>query len=79
MNRSVSTGSHDALEGVDIRELREAIDRSGFWLSAALLDSAICLRLGRPADWPAEHETLIQRCAAVGSALASNPGRGSSR
>jgi hypothetical protein len=24
------------------------------------------VRLGRPADWPAEHETLVDRCAAAG-------------
>jgi hypothetical protein len=111
---------------MDDREVLESLDRSGFWLNQALLDSAVCaelaelydagdalfrstiamarhgfgrgeykyfarplprgvvalrknlyrqlapvanawnLRLGKSADWPAEHEALVERCAMAG-------------
>jgi hypothetical protein len=115
-----------ALSGVDAGAIQESIDRTGFWLSRALLDPPTCaylaglygdrearfratitmgrhgfgrgeykyfdrplpqavdalrkalyallapvanawsVRLGSPAEWPAEHESLAARCAAAG-------------
>jgi hypothetical protein len=126
MNRGELSRFTRALEGMDDREVLEALDRSGFWMSPNLLDLTVCaelaglydegatlfrstiamvrygfgrgeyrhfarplpqgvdairktlyrhlapvandwnLRLGRPADWPAEHETLLERCAQAG-------------
>jgi hypothetical protein len=118
--------STEVLDGVDALGIQEAIDRSGFWLSPAVIDPGTCaelsglyegsealfrstismarhgfgqgeykyfarplpkavdalrkslyrtmapvanawnVRLGWPPDWPADHETLVDRCAAAG-------------
>jgi hypothetical protein len=48
--------------------LPQAIDalRKARYRRIAPVANAWNVRLGRPADWPLEHETLIERCAAAG-------------
>jgi hypothetical protein len=50
------------------RPLPEAIDalRKALYRRLAPVANAWNVRLGRPADWPAEHESLVARCAAAG-------------
>jgi hypothetical protein len=50
------------------RPLPPAVDalRKVLYQRMAPVANAWNLRLGRPADWPAEHETLVDRCAAAG-------------
>jgi hypothetical protein len=126
MNPRVTGLSAEVLVGMEARGIQEAIDRSGFWLSPAVIDPDTCaalaglyestetlfrstipmarygfgqgeykyfgrplppavdalrkalyrrlapvanawnVRLGIPADWPDEHETLVELCAAAG-------------
>jgi hypothetical protein len=50
------------------RPLPPAVDalRKVLYHRMAPVANAWNVRLGRPADWPAEHETLVDRCAAAG-------------
>ena len=50
------------------RPLPQAVEalRKALYRMMAPVANAWNVRLGRPADWPVEHETLIARCAAVG-------------
>jgi hypothetical protein len=50
------------------RPLPQAVDalRKALYRRMAPVANAWNVRLGRPADWPLEHETLIERCAAAG-------------
>jgi hypothetical protein len=50
------------------RPLPQPVDalRKALYRQLAPVANAWALRLGRPADWPAEHETLVERCAAAG-------------
>jgi hypothetical protein len=50
------------------RPLPQTVDglRKVLYRSMAPVANAWNVRLGRPADWPAEHETLVERCAAAG-------------
>jgi uncharacterized protein len=50
------------------RPLPEAVSalRRVLYSRLASIANAWNIRLGRPADWPAEHESLVARCAAAG-------------
>jgi hypothetical protein len=50
------------------RPLPEAVNalRRALYSRLAPVANAWNVRLGRPADWPAEHESLVARCAAAG-------------
>jgi len=50
------------------RPLPEAVGalRKALYRIMAPVANAWNVRLGKPADWPAEHETLVERCAAAG-------------
>jgi hypothetical protein len=50
------------------RPLPPAVDalRKGLYRGLAPVANAWNVRLGLPADWPAEHETLVELCAAAG-------------
>jgi hypothetical protein len=50
------------------RPLPQTVDglRKVLYRRMAPVANAWNVRLGRPADWPPEHETLVERCAAAG-------------
>jgi hypothetical protein len=50
------------------RPLPKAVDalRKALYRTMAPVANAWNVRLGRPPDWPADHETLVDRCAAAG-------------
>jgi hypothetical protein len=50
------------------RPLPQPVDalRKALYRQLAPVANAWNLRLGKPADWPAEHASLIERCAAAG-------------
>jgi hypothetical protein len=50
------------------RPLPQAVDalRKALYVKLAPVANAWSARIGKPADWPAEHESLVARCATAG-------------